>query len=355
MPRIRYEDWKPQAEAIDVIRQAQAIAQDYANQGYDLTLRQLYYQFVSRDLIPNTERSYKRLGTIVNKARLGGLLDWNYIVDRTCNVAGINHFETADEMVSSLADYYSEDHWEDQDFHVEVWVEKEALAGVVQRAAGRFGIPYFACRGYVSQSELWAAGRRLLSKVVEGKNVLVLHLGDHDPSGIDMTRDIKDRLRTFTTQDFLNDHAEDFVGDRDEDGRLVVPVRRILEVMAQRTADPDLQPIEVRRIALNMDQVEEYGPPPNPAKMTDSRVADYLVNYGDESWELDALEPAVLDRLIRDNVEEVIDWDRWSIHQDAQRKERARLRWVSNRWGDLAAEYDDLPEDVRLDLEAEGS
>ena len=89
----------------------------------------------------------------------------------------------------------------------------------------------------------------------------ILHLGDHDPSGIDMTRDNAERL------------ADVFGGD-----------------------------VELKRIALNMDQIDEYAPPPNPAKVTDSRFEQYLLMYGAESWELDALEPSVINELIVNEV-----------------------------------------------------
>lgn len=337
MPRIKYEDWKPKADALAVIRQADEIARSYRQQGYDLTLRQLYYQFVARALIPNTERSYKRLGSIVNQARMAGLLDWSYIVDRTRNLAGVGYFETPDELVRGLADYYSVDHWADQDTYVEVWVEKEALAGVVQRAARTWGVPYFSCRGYVSQSELWGAGQRLGQKIEDGKRVLVLHLGDHDPSGIDMTRDIRDRLRTFTTQDFLNAHADIWTPPATVK---VSDIEREMKRKVGLSAVGIEDAIEVRRIALNMDQVDEYDPPPNPAKLTDSRVDGYIDRFGESSWELDALEPSVLDDLIQENIQGTIDFERWEVHDESERQERARLQYVADRWESLAEEYD---------------
>lgn len=339
MPRIAYEDWKPGPDALSVIAQAEAIASNYQAQGYDLTLRQLYYQFVARDLIPNTDRSYKRLGSIVNKARMAGLLDWDYIVDRTRNIAGIYDFPTPDQMVEDLARGYFEDHWIDQPTHVEVWVEKEALAGVVGRAAGAWIAPYFSCRGYVSQSELWGAAQRLYRHLAKGKNVVILHLGDHDPSGIDMTRDIRDRLQTFVSQDFLNREGRRYF--EAEEGVIRTTVGNIWRAIEENWTD-GRDALEVRRIALNMDQVEEYDPPPNPAKLTDSRVGNYMDLYGESSWELDALEPSVLDALIQENIEELVDHDKWAEWDAKQVRERARLRYVADRWTEIAAEYDAL-------------
>lgn len=340
MARIKYDDWTPKADTLVVIDQANDICREYRQQGYDLTLRQLYYQFVARALIPNNDRSYKRLGSIVNDARLAGLLDWSYITDRTRNVAGVWSYPTVEERIDALAHGYSVDHWTDQDFYVEVWVEKEALAGVVARAANQFDVPYFSCRGYVSQSELWSAAQRLRAKVEEGKTVVVLHLGDHDPSGIDMTRDITDRIEKFTAQDFLNAYPRECGGKVGAGGEVTTGVGAIHRAMAARTAHPDLPPIEVRRIALNMEQVEEYDPPPNPAKLTDSRGSGYVDLYGNQSWELDALDPQTLNDLITGEIEAMVDAELWEVHDEEEERERRRLQRIAARWHEIAAEID---------------
>lgn len=131
MAKIRYKKWNPGADARDIIRQANEICADYAAQGYDLTLRQLYYQFVSKALLPNRQQSYKRLGDIINQARLAGLMDWNYITDRTRNLQSLGHWRTPGEIIRSAANSFALDKWSDQPIRVEVWVEKEALAGIV--------------------------------------------------------------------------------------------------------------------------------------------------------------------------------------------------------------------------------
>lgn len=331
MPRIRYESWKPGADARRIVDQANTIAVDYATAGYDLTLRQLYYQFVARDLLPNTDRSYKNLGSVLNKARMAGLFDWSLMVDRTRNIAGVGFYQSPAEIVSAYARAYSVDHWIDQPYYVEVWVEKEALAGVVERAASAWDAPYFSCRGYVSQSEMWGAAQRLGRQIRRGKAVVILHLGDHDPSGIDMTRDIRDRLSTFITQDWLNE----FVGHFPDD---LVAVRDIWADMDAQRGEGQAQhasALEIRRIALNMDQIEEYGPPPNPAKITDSRARDYIDRFGGESWELDALDPATLDALIQSHIEPLVDEDRWDEHDAEERRQRAVFRYVAESWDDL--------------------
>jgi hypothetical protein len=306
----QFIDWKPGADAVQLVEIANTICAEYAAQGFDLTLRQLYYQFVARGHIPNTMRSYKRLGSIVDQARLAGLLDWRYIVDRTRNVYRTDGADTTPEdAIESVALSYSLPLWDSQPNHVEVWVEKEALTGIVQQAAQGVQTHYFACRGYVSQSEMYSAGIRFRNHGRNGKTNHVIHLGDHDPSGIDMTRDIEDRLTTFAGR-----HAP-----------------------------------TVHRIALNMDQVEQYNPPPNPAKVTDSRYEGYERVHGDESWELDALNPTILNDLITTAVMDLRDEDLWRVAARRERLERAQLQLVSDQWSDVV----DLVGEPELDDEDE--
>lgn len=331
MPKIAYETWKPTAESWRLIDIAERICEDYAAQGYDLTLRQLYYRFVAAGEIPNNQRSYKNLGAVVNKARLAGLIDWNHIVDRTRNLRSLSHWSNPNDIIRSAAHSFAVDKWADQDVRVEVWVEKEALAGVVQRVADRHDCAWFSCRGYVSQSELWGAARRHLNYIANGQRVVVVHLGDHDPSGIDMTRDITDRLHAFVDRDWVNDHGDD-IPVNDMQG--TIAVRDIRDHMRERL-DTDHQPITVNRIALNMAQIEQYNPPPNPAKLTDSRAKEYLERFGDESWELDALDPSVLDALIDAAITDLVDPDRFHVQQIDEEDQRQVLLDASRRWTEV--------------------
>lgn len=264
----------PTARLID---QANEIIEEYQADGYTLTLRQLYYQFVSRDLIANKQSEYDRLGNIINKARLAGLIDWSAIEDRTRNLSRLSNWESPADIVRSCSHWYMEDIWASQETYCEVWVEKEALVGVIEPVCEKLRVPFFACRGYTSQSEAWRAGQRLIDEINSGKEVTIFHLGDHDPSGIDMTRDNDDRLAMFIAPD----------------------------------ADPGS--ITVKRLALNIDQVKKHRPPPNPVKFTDSRVGNYVALHGNSSWELDALDPKIIGELIRDNVQDIIDQDAWDI------------------------------------------
>lgn len=339
--RIAYVPKNFKGGALDIIEQANAICREYRAQGFDLTLRQLYYQFVARDIIPNRQSEYKRLGGIVNDARMAGLLDWEYIIDRTRELESRGHWESPAGVIRSAAASYARDLWSDQDTRVEVWIEKDALAGVIEPTCRNLDIAFFSCRGYTSQSEMWAAGQRLGRYVEAGQRVVILHLGDHDPSGLDMTRDITERIDTFLTQDYLNAHPEEFPGSkaRIADIRKAMGARCKIDLDGYLGLSPAMElggPFEVRRIALNMDQIEQYAPPPNPAKATDARFANYADLYGDESWELDSLDPPVLAALIRDEVETIYDGDRWDEALARENAERATVRAAADIWGEVA-------------------
>jgi len=274
-----------------IIEKANEILADYESQGLILTLRQLYYQFVARGIVDNKQTEYDKIGAIISDARLAGLVDWSLMEDRTRSLRRITHWETPQDIISAVAQQYKEDLWRDQEVRIEAWIEKDALVGVIEKVCREMRIEYFACRGYSSQSAQYEAGQRLARYRKAGQMPVILHLGDHDPSGMDMSRDNEERLSMFAGG-----------------------------------------PIELRRLALNMDQIQKYSPPPNPAKETDSRAKEYIRKYGNESWELDALEPSMIDKLIRDEVLALRDEDKWEAAEQEEEEHRAALQLVSDRW-----------------------
>jgi len=309
MPEICYVPKNFRAATLGIIVRANHIITEYRKQGYTLTVRQLYYRFIAGDFFPdtwidlkynigrglapdtkNTQKNYKRLGDIISDARLAGLIDWDAIEDRTRELRSAAHWDSPSDIVGACAQQFRYDLWENQDYYCEVWIEKDALIGVIEGVCSELDVPYFSCRGYTSQSAMWGAAQRLISKEMSGKQTIIFHLGDHDPSGNDMTCDITNRLAMF-----------------------------------QSTVD-------VRRIALTMAQIGLYAPPPNPAKTTDARYEKYREQHGDDSWELDALEPKVLNALIRDEVEQVCDPDRWDEQINRQEAARAELELVATKW-----------------------
>jgi hypothetical protein len=296
MPKICYVNHKFNKKTDSLLQLANRIIADYAVQGFDLTLRQLYYQMVSRDIIPNNQSEYKKLGQIVSDARRAGVIDWDAIIDRTRNLRANSHWDTPADILLSAEQSFQIDKWAGQKYRPEVWVEKDALVGVVERACKPLDISFFACRGYSSDSEMWRASQRCIDYDDKGQRLYIIHLGDHDPSGIDMSRDIKDRFNLFESYPL------------------------------------------VKRIALNFDQVQQYNPPPNPAKETDSRWQGYVDEYGvTDSWELDALEPQVIVDLITDQVVLIRDDDLWYSQVKKEKSGKAALKEMRLNYNGKAA------------------
>jgi hypothetical protein len=272
---------------LSLIHRINAIIAEYDKAGYSLTLRQVYYQLVARGIIPNNERSYKNVGELINNGRLAGLIDWYAIEDRTRYIRRLSHWDNPGEIIASAANSYRIDLWDTQPQYVEVWVEKDALIGIIEQTAARHDVPCFSCRGYTSQSEMWIAAQRLLLASNDGRRpCTIIHLGDHDPSGIDMTRDIRERLSLFGSSGCE---------------------------------------MTIKRIALNMDQIEQYNPPPNPAKLTDTRAEKYIAEFGETSWELDALDPASLDALVDKTILEHVDEKLMKKARKRQEEEKEEL------------------------------
>lgn len=298
----KFEDFNFRKSTLKRIEQANSIIAEMRAQGYTLTVRQLYYQFVARDLLENTQQNYKNLAAMVDNGRKAGLIDWDAIEDRTRYLREIQAYDGPAHFLRRQAQrYYAEALWRDQEAYCEVWIEKDALVGVVERPCLEWRVPFFACRGYASSSELYEAGKRLARKRAAGKRVVIFHLGDHDPSGMNMTDVNRDSLRLFARSNG----------------------------------------IQLERLALNYDQVEEYDPPPNPAKDTDARFSgysDYMVTEHDAdpddipSWELDALDPSVIDEVVRKAIEGVVDAEKFAARSAEEEANKNALSGVASNW-----------------------
>lgn len=295
MPKIRYKEIRFQQKSLDLIELVNQVVDEYSAQGYELTLRQVYYQLVARGYIPNNERSYKNVGSLINDGRLAGLIDWHSVTDRTRNLRSESHWDTPADVIASARYSYNLDKWKGQPNYVEVWVEKDALVDIVGQACSPLDTPYFSCRGYTSQSEMWSAAQRFIRQKQRKKRIII-HLGDHDPSGINMTRDIQERLELFGAD------------------------------------------VYVKRVALTMNQIQTYNPPPNPAKITDSRASKYIDQFGDESWELDALEPKVITDLIKKQVTMYRNDAIYRAVCDKESREKEELKMLEHNY-DKAVAY----------------
>ena len=277
---------KKNQEQLEVINK---IIEEYAEEGYTLTLRQLYYQLVSRDMIPNQDKEYDKLSRLLVKGRMAGIVDWDAIEDRL-RVPYIPYsVEGIEDAIQDTIDQYRLDRMDDQDVYIELWVEKDALSGVLKRITKHYHIRLMVNRGYSSCSAMHDAYNRLRVQTRSGKKTHILYLGDHDPSGLDMIRDVKDRLNEFG----------------------VYP--------------------KVKQIGLTMGQIKKYNPPTNPAKITDPRAKWYLAEYGDKSWEVDALNPKILHELVKKNVEKLIDIDLFNEKIKQEDKDKEKLESFGER------------------------
>lgn len=271
--------------SLDLIGTINDVLDDYAQQGYDLSLRQLYYQLVARGFIENSQKSYSKIGDLVSDGRLAGLIDWDMIVDRGRVSVSNTHWTSPADIVDAAASQYKIDKWEDQPNHIEVMVEKQALEGVLIPVCRKLDVTFRANKGYTSQSMMYRLGKELATIQEEGKDINILYFGDHDPSGLDMDRDVQERLALFSGMS-----------------------------------------VSFERLALKYEQVQVLNPPENPAKITDSRAKQYIKMYGTSSWELDAVEPKELARLVEAAVVNLRDEKLWKAKLRQENEMKAELQ-----------------------------
>ncbi len=269
-----------------------SIIQEYAAEGYKLTLRQLYYQLVSRAIIDNVKKEYAKLSTILVKGRMAGVVDWDAIEDRI-RIPSRPYwvYDIADAIDDTIRQYRL-DRMENQNVYIELWVEKDALSGVLKRITEHYGIYIMVNRGYSSCTAMHDAYVRFKRQANMGKETSILYLGDFDPSGLDMVRDIKGRLEEFGVY-------------------------------------PNIQPI-----ALTMEQIKEYNPPPNPAKVTDPRAKAYISQYGNTSWEVDALNPKILNNLVKEKIDDLIDSELFEEKLRQEEEDKKELEELKEDRGD---------------------
>jgi len=275
-------------------------------QQYDtaITLRQLYYRLVSRLLIPNTINSYKRLSRIMVKAREDGDVPINCLEDRSRRVLGRGDlgYNSAEEYlkkkITTLQDSWKSftmPMWDDQPKNVMISLEKDALSRLVSREANRFSVRTFPTRGYPSFSFVQEMSRYITNQL-GGKPTVVLYFGDFDPSGVDIERDLSERLERYGAKSFT-----------------------------------------VQRIALTADQIKKYRLPPMPVKRSDARADSFLEEHGDKAVELDALDPNLLQTTVRKAVVKNINMRKWNARV---RKTEELQRWIRDKLDDMEKALD---------------
>jgi len=264
------------------------ILDKYSAQNIILTSRQLYYQLVASDIIPNSEETYKRVCSFLTDARYAGLIDWNAIEDRGRVPEIHSQWDNISGLIKSAIYSYRLPRWSDQSNYLELYCEKQAMESVLKPIADKYHI-YFGCnKGYSSASTMFDLANRLNKQMNNNKDAYILYLGDHDPSGLDMIRDIRERIY-------------EFVDSSNKEMFKVIP------------------------LALNMKQIKQYNPPPNPAKIKDPRAEKYLEEFGNSSWELDALEPKVLMDIAENGILELIDIEKYNEWIDREDREKQAL------------------------------
>lgn len=326
-----------QADKAQLAYHIKTISERYLKQGYTLTLRQLYYQLVAAELIPNHDKVYKKIGAIKDDAVYSGAVDWDCYEDRS-RVPHLPYFNhSIAHAIQQALDHFRRDRQLGQNVHIELWTEKDAISGILKRALDPYHIRLCVNKGYTSSSAVHEAYERFCPIMNAGKKVVVLYFGDHDPSGLDMIRDIEERLKFMFANgeqldymvasryneenDMYDLYWDDFLIEKDWGEGEIRPGFDNLACYAH-------QHFEVVQIGLTMDQIKKYNLPPNPAKLTDPRAKGYIKKYGRISWEVDALKPEILTKLVVDEIEQRIDLDTYHENIALENKERDELRSI---------------------------
>jgi len=283
-----------------------------------LTIRQLYYRIISPpyQLFANTMNNYKAFDKVMTKARERGHVDWRRIEDRARGTIGGDYGWASpdaylDEKIDELknaADHYTRAIWDNQPQYVEVWVEKDALATLFSQAVGGFRVVTFPSRGYSSFTKVMEAIiERFMERWKRGQQVIILHFSDHDPSGLNMSQDLFNRLRDYGVQAISDEGGDEGID-------------------AENKFSHERPYFEIVRCALTYDQVQQFQLASNPTKSADPRSKDYVAKYGDKCWELDAVPPDSLQEIIRRSVWQFIDADLWKQTRETMEKEQQQLR-----------------------------
>jgi hypothetical protein len=248
-----------------------------------MTNRQVFYRLVSLGLIAKTETEYRSTACrLLTEMRLDGAIPFGWIADNTRWMRKPKSYGSLDRFLALAAQTYRRAVWDAQDEYVEVWIEKDALAGVVYDVTAEWDVPLMVTRGYASLSFLHEAAEAIAAR---WQPAHIYFFGDFDPSGVDIARTTEARLREFASD------AE----------------------------------IEFERVAVTPKQIEEWSLPTRPTKRTDTRSRGFVA----ESVELDAIPPATLRSLVQDRIERHVDHEQLKVLLTAEKEERAWLEQLA--------------------------
>lgn len=336
------------ANKADVVRHIAQIVNRYAREGETLTLRQLHYQFVGH--VPgyvNHDTAYKKLGTILDDLRYSGIVPWNAFEDRGRKPYLPYSVDDIPDALQDTIDQYRIDRQAGQPVHVELWTEKDALSAIFAKITSEYHIRLVINKGYTSSTAAYEAYRRFVDHIKQGRKVVVLYFGDHDPSGLDMVRDIRERIMFFLTR---GEELRRFQACQDwheETGTNAFDIvdRFHNEKLYQRLFNSDNDPntkdieeweglrtqywieeeglFEVKHIGLTMEQIKQFQLPENPTKLTDTRAVGYIKQFGKKCWEVDAIDLVELRRILQQGIEEVIDM---KLYKQVVKKEKGEIK-----------------------------
>jgi len=287
---IVLDEWHPTPEVLQIL----SLARDFAEREQPVTVRQTFYHLVSVGAIPNTEPAYRRLVRVLIRARKSGIIPFDWFVDPSRHPLKLKLYRNVGEFLTEELEHYYRDTWNTQDTYVIVWIEKQAVQRPLWPVVGKYNVSLYPGRGYSS----WPLFLQAVEELEEHseKNLVMLYLGDYDPSGVDISRDLKRRFEEWGVE------------------------------LAAFT-----------RLALTRNQIEEYELPPMPAKRGDPRYANFVMSHGDFAVELDALPPRVLRELVDNAILRCLDVQ---VFREEVAKEQSEKAWLREKVQELKDAFD---------------
>ncbi len=273
----------------DITTIKDAIKEVLAND-HPQTVRQVFYQLVTRDMIEKTEKEYQQVVIrLLTDLRLSGAVPFRWIVDSSRITHETQTFDSVADAVQDTAKVYRRSALRDSDVYLEVWVEKEALAGIVYDAASYFDVPVIVSKGMPSLTQLHGSFQNIYRAADAGKCSFIYQFGDHDPTGALSPEVIESRIAWFCER-----------------------------------ADCAMPTVE--RCAITREQIKQFRLPTRPTKRFGNTHA---ANFKGDSVELDALPSNVLRKLVSDCIERHISSRDVDILREAEESERELLkRWA---------------------------
>lgn len=281
-----------------------------------LTVRQIFYRLVSppHQIIPNTRSSYNVFNKILTKARTVGDVNWERIED-----SGQEELKWGYNIVASSPKGYvqwlfnkieAEDHWvyfwKDQSQYIEVWVEKKALSPFFASVCESYQVAVLPLRGNSSFTSIMEA---IEHRFPYNKPTVILLFTDHDPSGLNIPKELGERFKEYDRHDL---------------------------------------DISIKRIALTSDQVKQFNLAPNPTKRSDSKSPSYFDTYGETCWELDAIPPNDLEKIISQAIEHEIDGNIWFPTKDRFDREKHA---IADSIAPYKPELNKIKEGIQMEIE----